>query len=245
MKLIYLYHSGFALLGDDFTLIFDYWKDSESDGDGILHRELLKRPGRMYVFASHAHADHFNPEVLSWRLQRPDIVYLLSQDIQALHEAEQAEAVWLKQGDSYSDERLSVHAFGSTDVGISFLVEVDGRKIFHAGDLNNWHWMDECEEAEWKGYEHAFLQELQFIRKYTETVDVAMFPVDPRLGKEYMRGPQQFVEMIKTFIFVPMHFDEAYARAAAFRPLAEAEGARMIALERRGQCEEIECETLI
>ena len=85
MKLIYLYHSGFALLGDDFTLIFDYWKDSESDGDGILHRELLKRPGRMYVFASHAHADHFNPEVLSWRLQRPDIVYLLSQDIQALH----------------------------------------------------------------------------------------------------------------------------------------------------------------
>ena len=120
MKLIYLYHSGFALLGDDFTLIFDYWKDSESDGDGILHRELLKRPGRMYVFASHAHADHFNPEVLSWRLQRPDIVYLLSQDIQALHEAEQAEAVWLKLGDSYSDERLSVHAFGSTDVGISF-----------------------------------------------------------------------------------------------------------------------------
>ena len=108
MKLIYLYHSGFALLGDDFTLIFDYWKDSESDGDGILHRELLKRPGRMYVFASHAHADHFNPEVLSWRLQRPDIVYLLSQDIQALHEAEQAEAVWLKLGDSYSDERLSV-----------------------------------------------------------------------------------------------------------------------------------------
>ena len=105
--------------------------------------------------------------------------------------------------------------------------------------------MDECEETEWRGYEHAFLQELQLIRKYTETVDVAMFPVDPRLGKEYMRGPQQFVEMIKTFIFVPMHFDEAYARAAAFRPLAEAEGARMIALERRGQCEEIECETRI
>ena len=48
--------------------------------------------------------------------------------------------------------------------------------------------MDECEETEWRGYEHAFLQELQLIRKYTETVDVAMFPVDPRLGKEYMRG---------------------------------------------------------
>ena len=240
MKLIYLYHSGFALLGDDFTLIFDYWKDSESDGDGILHRELLKRPGRIYVFASHAHADHFNPEVLSWRLQRPDIVYLLSQDIQALHEAKQAEAVWLKLGDSYSDERLSVHAFGSTDVGISFLVEVDGRKIFHAGDLNNWHWMDECEETEWRGYEHAFLQELQLIRKYTETVDVAMFPVDPRLGKEYMRGAGQFVTKIKTHIFVPMHFTPEYAKANAFCDFAEAHGVRFVSLTHRGQKIEIE-----
>lgn len=235
MKLIYLYHSGFALLGDDFTLIFDYWKDSESDGDGILHRELLKRPGRMYVFASHAHADHFNPEVLSWRLQRPDIVYLLSQDIQALHEAEQAKAVWLKQGDSYSDERLSVHAFGSTDVGISFLVEVDGRKIFHAGDLNNWHWMEESDEAEWKGYERHFLHELAILAAEVPCLDVAMFPVDPRLGKEYMRGPRQFVEQIKTTIFVPMHFDEAYQAAAAFRPTAQACGAESLLLEHRGQ----------
>lgn len=235
MKLIYLYHSGFALLGDDFTLIFDYWKDSESDGDGILHRELLKRPGRMYVFASHAHTDHFNPEVLSWRLQRPDIVYLLSQDIQALHEAEQAEAVWLKLGDSYSDERLSVHAFGSTDVGISFLVEVDGRKIFHAGDLNNWHWMEESDEAEWKGYERHFQHELAILAAEVPCLDGAMFPVDPRLGKEYMRGPRQFVEQIKTTIFVPMHFDEAYQAAAAFRPTAQACGAESLLLEHRGQ----------
>ena len=235
MKLIYLYHSGFALLGDDFTLIFDYWKDSESDGDGILHRELLKRPGRIYVFASHAHADHFNPEVLSWRLQRPDIVYLLSQDIQALHEAEQAEAVWLKLGDSYSDERLSVHAFGSTDVGISFLVEVDGRKIFHAGDLNNWHWMDESPEEEWKRDEAFFLHELEDIAVCKAKMDVVLFPVDPRLGKEYMRGPLQFVKRIKTTIFVPMHFDEAFEKASAFAPLAASEGTQVLTPVRRGE----------
>mgnify|MGYP002230799531 CR=1 FL=1 len=86
---------------------------------------------------------------------------------------------------------------GRTDVGISFLVEAEGKKIFHAGDLNNWHWMDESSEAEWKGYERDYLFELDCICSYTRNMDVVMFPVDPRLGTEYMRGARQFVEQIK------------------------------------------------
>lgn len=63
----------------------------------------------------------------------------------------------VEEGDCYADDVLRVHAFGSTDVGISFLVEAEGKKIFHAGDLNNWHWMDESSEVEWKGYERDYL----------------------------------------------------------------------------------------
>ena len=37
-----------------------------------------------------------------------------------------------------------------------------------------------------------------------------MFPVDRRMGKDYMKGAQQFIERIKTTIFVPMHFSEDY-----------------------------------
>ena len=228
MKLIYLYHSGFALLGEGYTLIFDYFEDSVSADKGIVHEQLLSREGRLYVFSSHAHADHFNRQILSWKALRPDIVYLLSTDIPLSDkDKENGNLHTLAKGDTYRDEYLTVRAFGSTDIGISFLVQTpEGATVFHAGDLNNWHWMDECEEAEWRGYEHAFLQELQLIRKYTETVDVAMFPVDPRLGKEYMRGPQQFVEMIKTFIFVPMHFWDRPAEVVAFRPYAESRGCR-------------------
>ena len=71
-------------------------------------------------------------------------MYIFSQDI--LHEEKllSTDTVWLKKGDCYADDVLRVHAFGSTDVGISFLVEAEGKKIFHAGDLNNWHWMDEA-----------------------------------------------------------------------------------------------------
>lgn len=240
MELVYLYHSGFALLGEGFTIVFDFFEDSLSENEGVLHEELLERPGRFYVLASHFHADHFNRQVLGWKRIRPDIICLFSKDILRRRRAQKEDAVWLRRGDTYSDGTVSVKAFGSTDVGVSFLVEAGGKKIFHAGDLNNWHWMDECEEAEWKGYEKNYLHELERIAVCTEEVDVVLFPVDPRLGKEYMRGPHQFVERIKTAIFVPMHFDEAYAQAAAFAPVVEANGGRMIVLSRRGQRESID-----
>ena len=73
MKLIYLYHSGFALLGEGYTIIFDYFEDSASPSSGIVHNELLQRPGRLYVLSSHSHADHFNKEVLTFREKHPDI----------------------------------------------------------------------------------------------------------------------------------------------------------------------------
>ena len=37
MKLVYLYHSGFALLGEGYTIVFDYFEDSRSTDKGILH----------------------------------------------------------------------------------------------------------------------------------------------------------------------------------------------------------------
>lgn len=256
MELVYIYHSGFALLGEGYTIIMDYYRDSEDKQaetalkrlingmqespavlpvSGVVHDELLHRPGRLYVLASHFHPDHFNKEVLEWKKERTNVIYLFSKDILKHRRAQKEEALWLKKGEEYKDEFLSVRAFGSTDVGVSFLIETQEKKIFHAGDLNNWHWMEESTETEWKGYEKNFLHELEFLYDYTHEVDVAMFPVDPRLGREYMRGPKQFVEKIKTHIFVPMHFTPEYDKANAFRTIAEANGAHFVELTHPGQ----------
>ena len=173
MELVYIYHSGFALLGDGYTVIMDYYRDTEdkqaeaalrrlmneqpeepvvAPEQGKVHDELLHRPGKLYVLASHFHPDHFNKEVLQWREQRPDIIYIFSKDILRHRRAQKEDAVWLKKGEEYKDETLSVRAFGSTDVGVSFFASGRWKKeFFYAGDLNNWHWMDESTEAEWKG----------------------------------------------------------------------------------------------
>lgn len=131
MKLVYLYHSGFALLGEGYTIVFDYFEDSRSADKGILHEEILSREGRLYVLASHSHYDHFNREVLSWSARRPDIVYVFSCDIQlSAGETRSRTIHWMEKGDVFQDDFLEIRAFGSTDIGVSFLVKVEGKRCF-------------------------------------------------------------------------------------------------------------------
>lgn len=222
MRLIYIYHSGFAIEAEGFSILIDYFKDSGSSPDkGYVHDELLHRPGTLYVLSSHFHPDHFNPEVLTWKEQKTDIKYIFSKDILKRRRAKSEDAHYMLKGDIYTDENLTIKTFGSTDVGVSFLIEIQGRLIFHAGDLNNWHWKDESTALESAESEKHYLRELDMLTKTTDHLDLAMFPVDPRLGTDFMRGAQQFLERIHTKMFVPMHFWERPAEVMAFAPYAE------------------------
>lgn len=161
--------------------------------------------------------------------------YIFSKDILKRRRAKAEDAFYMKKGDVYQDEHLTIRAFGSTDVGISFLIETQGKQIFHAGDLNNWHWKDESTPQEVAEAEGNYLKELDIIAKYTQAMDVVMFPVDPRLGTDFMRGAQQFIDRIKTGIFVPMHFWERPAEVMAFAPYAESKGCRYVVLSVPGE----------
>ena len=35
---------------------------------------------------------------------------------------------------------LKIRTLKSTDLGVAFMVETEGRRIYHAGDLNRWQW---------------------------------------------------------------------------------------------------------
>ena len=57
------------------------------------------------------HPDHFNKEVLQWREQRPDIIYIFSKDILRHRRAQKEDAVWLKKGEEYKDETFERACF--------------------------------------------------------------------------------------------------------------------------------------
>ena len=237
MKLDYIYHSGFAIEAEGVTIIIDYFKDSSETvyNRGIVHDYLLQKPGKLYVLCTHFHPDHFNPEVLDWKKERPDIQYIFSNDILKRRRATKEDATYIRKGESYEDSTLRIDAFGSTDVGSSFLIHLQGMSIFHAGDLNNWHWSEESTEQEIQKANGDFLTEVRFLQQTAPTIDLVLFPVDRRMGKDYMKGAKQFIEQIKTTIFVPMHFSEDYEGGNAFRSIAEAGGCRFISITHRGE----------
>ena len=230
MQLSYIFHSGFAIQAENVTVIIDYFFDSSviPFKKGIVRKKLLKRPGKIYVLSSHHHKDHFNPKILEWKKIRPDIIYIFSKDILNHRLAAPTDATYLRKGDVYEDNSIRIEAFGSTDIGVSYYIRLQGMTFFHAGDLNNWHWNEESTEKEIWRAEKKFDEEMKLIRENVPEIDVVMFPVDPRLGKDYMKGPKQFIEQIKTVIFVPMHFALRMRKANKFRKIANETGCHFL-----------------
>jgi L-ascorbate metabolism protein UlaG (beta-lactamase superfamily) len=236
MKLIYIYHSCYAIEGDDYTILIDFYKDqSDVKGRKIVQDILLNRSGAFYVLSTHGHSDHFTPEVLSWKINRPDIHYIFSKDILVDDKASATDAVYLNKGETYQDDLLRIEAFGSTDLGVSFYIEVGGKRIFHAGDLNNWHWNEESTPQESAEYEDFYLKELSYLAKNVPLIDMAMFPVDPRLGKDYMRGAEQLIDYISVKNFAPMHFGIKYDKANAFAAYARMKDVRFVMITKPGE----------
>ena len=188
-------HSGFTVETDDKFLVFDYYK-----GDINLKDKDI------YVFSSHDHGDHFNPIILDWKKDFENIHYILSNDI----EIEEEENITLMG--PYKEvaiDDLNIKTFGSTDKGVSFLVSVDGINIFHAGDLNWWYWDDDTEKEK-IDMENSFKKKIQRIKDTGIEIDIAFFPVDPRLEEYFHLGGEYFIEEIKPKYFFPMHAWDKY-----------------------------------
>lgn len=218
LKLTYLFHSGFVIETSNSILIFDYWMDPSNSLSAIFQSSSEKR---IYVFASHFHEDHFSRTIFEWKAKSTNITYILSKDILKHRRAQKDEAnVWLAKGGTWTDECVRVAALGSNDSGVSWIVEAEGKRIFHAGDLCNWYArflsINNQKELAYStefGYhinplaeEKRFLGELKDIRKVADNFDIVMFPVDARIGNGYTLGARQFIERFKVGIFVPMHF---------------------------------------
>lgn len=220
MRLTYILHSGFLLETEHCVLVFDYWMDPAN----VLHRYMGRSQSKpFYVFASHFHEDHFTSEIFRWRTANPSIclTYILSKDILRHHRASRDDAdVWLAKGGVWQDEHIKVTATGSNDSGVSWVVEVAGKRIFHAGDLCNWYARflttdDACcdihsdemgVDVNPVAEEKRYLGELKDIAKVATSFDLVMFPVDGRIGNGYTLGARQFISRFHVGMFVPMHF---------------------------------------
>ena len=218
IKITHFYHSGFSVEADDLLFVFDYWRGEKNE----LHDQLqllpeeLKKYRAVYVFISHEHVDHLDPVVFSWKDYAP-VSYFVSSDMPVGTRGKR-----MAPGDTQRlEEGVSVTAFDSTDLGVSFLLDWHGIRIFHAGDLNFWHWREESTLREIEEAEKEFQDAVKPLEK--EKVDVAFFPVDPRQGSMFEAGANYFILAVKPRLLIPMHYFhrteiiKEYARTASCR----------------------------
>lgn len=195
-----------------------------------------------YFLSSHFHQDHFQPfileifkhyQALAESQGKAQLVHLiLSKDIARYRKVWikelQDKIEWIRKGETLEFPDLSIEAFGSTDVGVSFVCKVENKVIFHAGDLNNWHWTDCSTPQEVLHANQKYQQELQKIYQSHTSFYLAMFPCDPRIGSGFLQGAQEFVSTFNVGCFVPMHFWEKLDQLNTELPNLTKEGIELV-----------------
>lgn len=205
MDITYIEHSGFAVETETKAFVFDYYKGKMPEFD--KNKEI-------FVFASHEHDDHFSFEIFKLSKKYENVTYVVSKDVKKSYNKKFFEKrgvsgeiydsiIFMKDGESIEVNGVKVETLNSTDCGVAFVVEADGKSIYHSGDLHDWVWEGEPDFSN-IAMTNAYRNEIDKIKG--RHFDVAFGVVDPRQGNDFYRGAQYLMENITADIFVPMHF---------------------------------------
>lgn len=231
LQVTYLHHSGFAVQTPDTLLIFDDAQDPPDEegslANGHITRSLIASHKRTLYLISHAHSDHFNPKIYDMA-DVGNVQYVLGYDVPIPHPGFR-----MMPNERISFGGIEIRAYGSTDEGVSFYVRVEGWNLFHAGDLNLWHWREESSLKEIEQAEADYLQTVAPI--VGQPIDFAFFPLDPRMGERYDAGAQHFLMHAKPRIMIPMHWWDRSDAAKDFARRNRSRHAEIIALTTPGE----------
>ena len=201
----YFYQSAFTVSLKKTLLVFSYRQTGlqQIAPEQQLSDKDFQGFNNILVFvpnASLTHHDH--GAIYKWKSSFP-ITYLISED--AKKDAPDLPNIRVcREGEKFSVAEATVSVHGSTDAGVSFLVESEDICMFHAGDLNLWHWREENTLRDIARAEETFYEKVAAIPK--DKVDICFFPLDPNQGGLYDAGANHLIMAIKPRVFFPMHF---------------------------------------
>lgn len=195
----YLRHSGWAIKTKSAFLVFDYWDNDVPPDEKLLANGHI-RPDELaglpvYVFVSHEHGDHFDPQILEWRAAIPNITYIFG------FEPENREGI-ISLGPRVQETigPLAITTIRSNDAGVGFAVQVDGLTILHAGDHSN----NQVETVD-----NDFFPEIDFLADAGVQPDIAFFLNLYGCGSSnpeaFQKGIFYAVEKLKIDCVLPMH----------------------------------------
>jgi len=196
MRIKYLGHSGFLVETEKHLLMFDYC---------MGEIPALPQEKTLLIFVSHHHPDHISGDIFQWKTAHPRVQYILSDDIHQTLPNHYGidDAVFAAPENVYSLENCTVRTLRSTDCGTAFLVQCDGKTVFHAGDLCLWLWpgMDKSQSF---GMMQRFIQYTSVLREYR--IDLAFLTLDNRQEPGAFCNIDYYMRHFAIEHCVPMHY---------------------------------------
>ena len=197
MKITYINHSGFLVETENCYYVFDYYKGEMPS---------LDKSKEVVVFCSHFHQDHFNPKIF----EILDDMGMNYQAVLAKDISKKKYPAGVKVTTAYHDQTYILD--NGTQVNYTSFnrqrccfYRQDKRwcLIYHAGDLNDWHWEGET-EADNRHMVSMYRAEIDKIKG--AHFDAAFVPLDPRQEKHYADGMLYFLKHVDCNAVFPMHY---------------------------------------
>lgn len=233
MKITFIYHSGICIELEKSVLIFDYYK-------GIIPK--FTEDKTVYVFASHKHPDHFSADIFALSGNYKKVHYILSNDIKVndiflqkkgIDTAVKQQIVSIGKNQEKTVGDASIKTLCSTDAGVAFIVEIEGKSVYHAGDLNWWHWNGET-KAYNRNMEVNYKREIDSIKGLN--FDISFIPLDPRLEDSYDKGIRYFMDTVTSEVIVPIHMWDEYGYIKKYKDtLPQSFGQKVIEISCAGE----------
>lgn len=227
MNITYIFHSGFLVETGECYYLFDYWK-------GGL--PALNKSKPVFVFASHSHADHYNPEIFSLlRAMGVERIFaVLAKDIpqkrwpeflfpvaaeELCGAADTAEQIWDRP--CFREGIPTLKAYHSKEYSLPCGTQVQTLLSTDSGVA----YYVTCPEGsiyhagdlnDWNGPDTPEQERRQMTGSYRASVnklkgkaiDIAFLPLDPYLKECYADGFLYFLKNIGAKQVFPMHYWE-------------------------------------
>ncbi len=195
----YFMNSGWAIRTKSAFLVFDYWDNDAAPDEKLLANGHI-RPEALadlpvYVFVTHGHFDHYDPQIFEWKKSIPNITYIFGFEPDVRNTF-----LSMAPRTQKTVGPLTITTTQANDEGVGFAVQVDGLTIFHSGDHMNF-------QPEEKG--NIFFAEFDFLAGRGLRADLLFLPTawtadDMALSQ---KGVFYALDKLQAKAFFPMHGD--------------------------------------
>ena len=178
-KVKYYGHSAYSVETENHFLLFDYVGNTNVDfyneqitlSQKTINFKSISKP--ITMFHSHTHFDHYSPKLHTKLSNYDNIFTIVGEKIKKYKNS-----TYLIAGDSININGIQIFAVPSTDIGVCFVLKVDGITIYYAGD-----------NIDWGDSEDTSIKYISYINdiatSISNNIDIAFVPVCNFHGQSY------------------------------------------------------------